>query len=110
MNDVTRQTKAIAAILDHAETHDLPIPSEVVVTYAEVKLMVVTLDALTQWALYLDQSIEIQRYSADHRLAYHQVKGDALEQPIKVWTTTSWSATEEVLDAAFGDLAEAVSA
>lgn len=110
MNDVTRHSKAIAAILDHAEAHDLPIPSEVVITYAEVKLMVVTLDALTQWAMYLDETIEIQRYTADHRLAYHQVRGDALEQPIKVWTTTSWSATEQALDAAFGDLAEPVPA
>jgi hypothetical protein len=108
MNDVTRHTKALAAVLEHAEAHDLPIPSEVVITYAEVKIMVVTLDALTQWALYLDQVVEIQRYTADHRQALHQVRGDALEQPIKVWTLTSWDAAEDSLAAAFELLAEAI--
>jgi hypothetical protein len=110
MNDVTRMSKAVAAILTHAEAHDLPIPSEVVITYAEVKVMVVTLDALTQWALYLDQCVEVQRYSADHRLALHQVRGAALEQPIKVWTLTDWKVAEDSLEAAFERLAEGVSA
>lgn len=110
MNDVTRHSKALAAILDHAEAHDLPVPGQVLITDSGIQMRVWSLDALTQWAMYLDETIEIQRYSADHRLAYHQVRGDALEQPIKVWTTTSWAATEEALDAAFGDLAEPVSA
>lgn len=82
MNDVTRHTKAIAAILDHAEAHDLPIPTQVVITAETVKLAVDTLTDLADWSIYLDTPIDEHRHSGDHRLMHHQVRGQALEQAV----------------------------
>lgn len=84
---VSRHAHGVAMVLDHAEAHGLPMPTTVVID-ALVTMAVDTLDDLTVWAMYLEEPISSHRHTGDHRLVHHEVRGDALEQPIVVWTNS----------------------
>ena len=82
-NPVLRLTLAAALIVEHAERCGLAVPTIVSVTEIEIRFQFASLEALTDWALWMGAPITEEAYDGTFGSSTHYTAtGDALDQRI----------------------------